>query len=134
VALLRTREEPVYRHQLPVIPQGFVFQLPTEFAEGCVQDRSGQLGSRHPFNTKVFNADQVKASYKVRRYLVDEIISLTSRLLVNPAPAAAWLSFCGGLPFSYGKAPVGHAAAAEQLYEQTWAPGWIRRWRRWQSR
>jgi len=85
VATLRTGEKPVHDLQMPVAPQDLVFQLSTEFAEGCIHDRSAQLGSRHAFYIQVFDADQVKTSNKIRRHLVNEIIALPGHLLMNPA-------------------------------------------------
>ena len=120
VATPRTGEPPIYRHQSPVIPQGFVFQLTTEFAEGRIQDRSGQLGSRHPFHTQLFDANQVKLSNKVRRHLVDEITTLTGHLLVNLAqPSLSFLSPIGSL-FSTGNHPLGASYAPVGFTGELW--------------
>ena len=115
VATLRTGEKPIKRHQGPVVPQGFILQLPTGFAEGRIHNRSGQLGSRHPFDTQVFDADQVKASDKARRHLVDEIVSLTADLLVNQRhPPFGFLAPVAAL-LSPGKGPLGSPLAPGRL-------------------
>ena len=40
-------------------PRGFVSDLTRKLAEGCVEDRPGQLGFRHPPDVQVLDADAI---------------------------------------------------------------------------
>jgi len=110
-AKLTGRIEPVYRDYDFAVPRSFVGQLSAELSPAGICDSLCQLMvSDHVFRRKVFDADDIVFSKKLRRQLMQHISSLVRDMLMKEChldsgffPAIAPLWFSGELTLETGQ-------------------------------
>jgi hypothetical protein len=84
-AQLRGRKEASNLDAALEAPRGFVLNLTQKLAEGCVQDRPGELGFRHPLRVQVLDADAIVLPRQLGCQLVKKVASLAGHFTMYPS-------------------------------------------------
>jgi len=107
---LAAGEVAVNHGEVFAVPDRFVLQLPPELTQGCVQNREGKLGFRHPSQVQVFDAQPVVFLDEFGGQLVQPVLALVAHLGVDPVqpmprlfPVLATLLLAGKFPLRPAK-------------------------------